>query len=121
MLKSHDLLHRVTDSYDAKTNVRAVGVAGRQAEQAAVAEANAAAGTPFVTYVDQVQARFHGHEPGPRPSHPNSERWLREAFDTRLTNEWYHANDKGHTAYSNLLRDLGDLGASHPRRHRRQP
>jgi lysophospholipase L1-like esterase len=112
VLKSHDLLHRVTDSYDAKTKVRELGVAGLNAQKAAVERVKAE--DPFVTYVDQVQTKFAGREPGPRPSHSNPSRWLHEAFDTRIPKEWYHPNDSGHWAYTELLQGLGDLGASHP-------
>jgi lysophospholipase L1-like esterase len=113
VLKSHNLLHRVTDSYDAGAKVRAFAVRARSVQQAAVDEANAAATGPFVTYVDSVLDAFSGHEPDPRLFHPNPERWLNEGGDTRIKDEWYHPNTHGHDAYKELLQVHRDFGASH--------
>jgi hypothetical protein len=111
VLKSHNLLHQVTDTYDAARGVRQLGLDGRSAQQAAVRAANAAAGTNFVTYIDNVIDSFAGHEPDPRVFHSNGSRWINEEFDTTNTNEWYHPNDKGHTAYANLLEAHNAFGA----------
>jgi Bacterial Ig domain/von Willebrand factor type A domain/PKD domain/GDSL-like Lipase/Acylhydrolase/Thrombospondin type 3 repeat len=111
VLKSHNLLHQVTDSYDAARNVRQLGVDGRSAQQAAVNAANAAAGTNFVTYIGNVIDSFAGHEPDPRVLHSDGARWINEEFDTTNTSEWYHPNDKGHTAYAKLLEAHNAFGA----------
>jgi VCBS repeat-containing protein len=111
VLKSHNLLHQVTDSYDAAQAVRQLGTHGQGVQQAAVDAANLAAGTHFVTYVDNVIDEFTGHEPDPHAFHSNSSRWINEEFDTSNTNEWYHPNDKGHTAYANLLETHGAFDA----------
>jgi lysophospholipase L1-like esterase len=110
VLKSHNLLHQVTDTYDADASVRQLGIAGEQVQQAAVNAANTAAGTAFVTYVSNVIPTFAGHEPDPRPSHSNPDSWLHEKFSSTTTAEWYHPNDKGHDAYAKLLEPSGSFG-----------
>ena len=111
VLKSHNLLHQVTDSYDAAHGVRQLGLDGRSAQQAAVTAANAAAGTNFVTYINNVIDDFTGHEPDPRAFHSNGSRWINEELDTTNTNEWYHPNSAGHTAYAKLLEAHNAFGA----------
>ena len=114
VLKSHNLLREVTDSYDAGTNVRKLGVDGRTAQQAAVDAANAAAGKPFVTYIDNVIGTFDGHEPDPRPTHTNPQTWLNQSFSGTTTDEWYHPNSAGHDAYAALLAAHSSFGPGHP-------
>jgi len=114
VLKSHNLLREVTDTYDAGTNVRKLGVDGRTAQQAAVNAANTAAGKPFVTYIDNVISTFDGHEPDPRPTHSNAQTWLYEKAATWTKEEWYHPNGAGHDAYAGLLAAHNSFGAGHP-------
>jgi VCBS repeat-containing protein len=113
VLKSHNALHQVTDTYDAGANVRLLGTDGRQAQQAAVEAANSAAGTPFVTYIDNVIQTFGGHEPDPRVTVGNPASWLNQQGATFNPNEWYHPNDAGHNAYASLLEQHAAFGAGH--------
>jgi VCBS repeat-containing protein len=111
VLKSHNLLHQVTDTYDAGSAVRALGVQGHDIQQAAVNAANTAAGTNFVTYINNVIPTFSGHEPDPRPFHSNGNAWLNELASTFTVDEWYHPNSSGHDAYASLLENQGTFGA----------
>ncbi|MGW6128936.1 GDSL-type esterase/lipase family protein [Cellulomonas sp. NPDC055163] len=98
------------DSYDAGFGVRELGRAGDEAQAAAVAEAEDAVGRDFVTYVDTVKPHFAGHEPDPRASNRNPDRWIHE-FDSRIVAEWYHPNARGHVEEKNLLLPHGDFAA----------
>ena len=113
VLKSHNLRHEVTDTYDAGAKVRQLGVDGRAKQLAAVNAANVAAGTHFVTYIDNVIETFAGHEPDPRLTHSNPQTWLNEGFSTTTIDEWYHPNGAGHDAYAALLAAHTAFGAGH--------
>lgn len=91
------------DTYDIGHEVRALGDEGDAAQRAAVARANAAAGTSFVSYVDTVKEHFAGHEPDPSATNRNDDRWIHE-FDSFTMAEWYHPTTKGHYEESTLLR-----------------
>jgi hypothetical protein len=101
------------DSYDAGRQVRKLGLDGDTSQRAAVTAANAAAPTPFVTYVDGVKPRFEGppsHAPDGALTGRNPDRWVHE-FETRIMAEWYHYNPDGHREIAGLLRDQGTFGA----------
>lgn len=98
------------DSYDAGFGVRELGRGGDEAQAAAVAEAEDAVGRDFVTYIDTVKPHFAGHEPDPRASNRNPDRWIHE-FDSRIVAEWYHPNARGHVEEKNLLLPHGDFAA----------
>jgi lysophospholipase L1-like esterase len=113
----------ITRSYDAEAGVRAVGTSGRTAQQAAVLAANLQAGTNYVTYIDDVQSTFAGHEPDARAFHSNPQRWLTELLDGAISATYYHPNPTGHEQYAELLEkhdggnafdagDTGDTGSS---------
>ncbi|MGL5825505.1 MAG: GDSL-type esterase/lipase family protein [Nocardioides sp.] len=103
--------------YDAGAALRKLGDEGRIRQRGAVATVNAAAGEPFVTYVDAIEP-FSTHEPNPllAPLIPagNPQSWIWEEDPSRDRNEWYHPNNQGHTAYANLLKQYGDLGVTTP-------
>jgi len=91
-----------SDRYEAGAEVRRLGEAGDQAQRREVDAANRAAGTPFVTYVDDVKAHFAGHKPDPSASERNPARWLHE-FDSYIPAEWYHCNTEGHGQLASLV------------------
>lgn len=62
-----------------------------------------------MTFVDGVTAKFAGHEPDAQTSNPQA--WIREALSGPDTNLWYHPNDAGQIAYSELLLARGTFGA----------
>lgn len=100
-----------SDRYAAAREVRALGRDGDAKQLAAVNAANAAAGRDFVTYVDDVKARFAGHEPKPELGTGNPDRWMNE-IESRVLIENYHYNATGHRELSTLLRKYGTFGAS---------
>lgn|GEM_PF-640630 len=93
------------DSYDIGKEVRALGDEGDDLQRDAVAAANRAAGTSFVTYVDGVKPLFAGHEPDPSTASRNPDRWIHE-FDTFTQAEWYHPTERGHLEESSLLHGI---------------
>lgn len=105
------LLFWETDRYAAAREVRALGRQGDDVQRAAVDAANAAAGAPFVTYVDRVKAHFTGHEPEPELFDGNPDRWINEIEHLVLV-ENFHYNPEGHRQLALLLREYGTFGAA---------
>ncbi len=99
-----------SDRYEASKEVRELGRFGDEMQRDAVARANAAAGTTFVTFLDGVKPLFEGHEPDPEWGAGNPDRWMNEA-DTRLLVEWWHPNGLGHEELGEWLRQFGTFGA----------
>lgn len=62
-----------------------------------------------MTFVDGVTTKFSGHEPDAQTTNPQT--WINQAFSGPDTNLWYHPNDLGHIAYSELLLAGGTYGA----------
>lgn len=62
-----------------------------------------------MSFVDGVTTAFSGHEPDAQSTNPQT--WINESFSGADTNLWYHPNDAGHTAYSQLLLARGTWGA----------
>lgn len=62
-----------------------------------------------MTFVDGVTTTFSGHEPDAQT--PNPQTWINEAFSGPDTSLWYHPNDLGQLAYSELLLAGGTYGA----------
>jgi lysophospholipase L1-like esterase len=63
-----------------------------------------------MSFVGGVTTKFSGHEPDAQTTNPQS--WINEAFSGADTNIWYHPNDAGQTAYSELLLAGGAWGAA---------
>ncbi|GAB1692490.1 hypothetical protein KRM28CT15_42930 [Krasilnikovia sp. M28-CT-15] len=115
VLRSHDYLHRVTDTYDAAKHVRALGARGVDVQTDAVRRAETAVGADFVTYLPQALSLFDGHQPNPRVGRGNGGTWLVEPFNTISRDTWYHPNPDGHEQYANILEtNFGDGAARSP-------
>jgi lysophospholipase L1-like esterase len=63
-----------------------------------------------MTFVDGVTEKFSGHEPDAQTTNPQT--WINEAFSGPDLNLWYHPNDAGQVAYSELLLARGAFGAA---------
>ena len=63
-----------------------------------------------MTFVDGVTEKFAGHEPDAQTTNPQT--WIKEAFSGPDLNLWYHPNDAGQVAYSELLLARGTFGAA---------
>jgi lysophospholipase L1-like esterase len=101
----------IVDSYDAGTEVRALGVTGEQYQRAAVDAANAAAGEDYIVFYDGTKALFAGHETDPSIFSRNPERWLHE-FEGSTLAEWYHPNELGHENWGQALSVFETFGAA---------
>ena len=62
-----------------------------------------------MSFVGGVTAKFSGHEPDALTTNPQT--WINQAFSGPDTNIWYHPNDLGQIAYSELLLAGGTYGA----------
>ena len=85
---------------------------GAQAQRQAVDAANARYGAGFVTYLDGMRELFAGHEPDARPGVANPNRWIAEAFETNVKDEWYHFRPEGQRAIANYVASYGTFGAT---------
>ncbi len=63
-----------------------------------------------MSFVDGVTTKFSGHEPDAGTTNPQT--WINQAFSGPDTNLWYHPNDLGQIAYSELLLAGGTYGAT---------
>ena len=99
-----------SDRYDAARQVRLVGLTGDEQQQAAVANANAAVGTEFATFVN-IKDLFRGHEPKPELGTGNPDRWMSE-IENRIIIENYHYNAIGHQQLGAYLRNFQTFGAT---------
>jgi hypothetical protein len=84
---------------------------GAQAQRAAVDDANAKYGAGFVTYLDEMRELFAGHEPDARPGMANPKRWIAEAFESNVKDEWYHFRPEGQRAIAQYVASYGTFGA----------
>ena len=62
-----------------------------------------------MTFVGGVTTKFSGHEPDAGSTNPQT--WINEALSGPDLNLWYHPNDLGQVAYSELLLAGGTYGA----------
>ena len=62
-----------------------------------------------MTFVGGVTTKFSGHEPDAQSTNPQT--WINQAFSGPDTSLWYHPNDLGQVAYSELLLAGGTYGA----------
>ncbi len=62
-----------------------------------------------MTFVGGVTAKFSGHEPDAQTTNPQT--WINQALSGPDINLWYHPNDLGQIAYSELLLAGGTYGA----------
>lgn len=91
--------------------------AGEAAQHAAVDAANARYGDGFVTFLDDLDDLFRGHEPDARPTVMNPDRWIAEAFETTVIDEWYHFLPAGHEAIARHVAQFGTFGAGRDAAH----
>jgi lysophospholipase L1-like esterase len=94
--------------YPAGDAVRSL-ITDATAELATVPAAVNAGHPGQMSFVGGVTTKFSGHEPDATLSNPQT--WINEAFSGADTNVWYHPNDAGQTAYSELLLAGGTWGA----------
>jgi lysophospholipase L1-like esterase len=85
---------------------------GAQAQKQAADAANARYGEGFVTYLDGMRDLFAGHEPDARPGIANPDRWIAEAFETNVKDEWYHFRPEGQEAIAHYVASFGTFGAT---------
>lgn len=113
------LTNGTIDAYDAAREIRRVGSLLREVQATTVAEWNAT--NPMqVTYVDTVTTTFDGHEPDPRLTVANPERWINEFGETAGLlgasstiqaspstdrNDWYHPNIEGQLHIAEALEE----------------
>jgi len=109
-LIQHNDEGEIIDSYDAGTEVRALGVTGEAYQRAAVDAANAAAGEDYIVFYEGTKELFAGHETDPSLYRRNPERWLRE-FEGFTMAEWYHPNPDGHENWGRALSPFETFGA----------
>lgn len=103
---------RGQEPYDAAAAVRKLGEDGEATQRRAVNRINEQVGYEFVQLVDGVKDTFKGHEPDPRASAENPERWINE-FDHVI--DWtanYHPNRFGHAALAIQVAEHGTFGVS---------
>jgi lysophospholipase L1-like esterase len=84
---------------------------GATAQRAAVDAANATYGPGFVTFLDGIKDIFRGHEADARPAVANPNRWIAEAFETTVKDEWYHFRPEGHRAIAEYVSSFRAFGA----------
>ena len=100
-----------TDTYRAGAELRSFMRKADDTQRRAATSANTTAGEAFLFFVDEVKARFAGREPDGSASRRNPNRWIHE-FDSKILNEWYHPNPKGHEELAKLLVPYGTFGAT---------
>lgn len=98
-----------SDRYAAAREVRELGRQGDIAQAAAVAAANAEAGTDFAQFVN-IKELFTGHEPKPELGTGNPDRWISE-IENRILIENYHYNAEGHRQLGLYLSGFDSFGA----------
>lgn len=85
---------------------------GAQAQRQAVDAANARYGGDFVVFLDGLPELFAGHEPDARPGVANPDRWIAEAFETNMKDEWYHFRPEGQAAIAEYVSGFGTFGVA---------
>ena len=98
----------LSGSYPAGDAVRSL-ITDATAELATVPAAANVGHPGQMTFVGGVTTKFSGHEPDAQPTNPQT--WIHQAFSGPDTNIWYHPNDLGQIAYSELLLAGGTYGA----------
>lgn len=110
-LVKRNIWNQIVDSYDAGTEIRALGLAGDEHQKAAVERANAAAGEEYIIFYDGTKELFKGHETNPSLLERNPDRWIRE-FEGLTIVEWYHPNELGHENWGRALSIFETFGAA---------
>ncbi|MBL0747967.1 SGNH/GDSL hydrolase family protein [Nocardioides baculatus] len=95
-------------SYPAGDAVRSL-ITDATAELATVPAAANVGHPGQMTFVGGVTTKFSGHEPDAQTTNPQT--WINEAFSGPDLSLWYHPNDLGQAAYSELLLAGGTYGA----------
>ncbi|MBO9532250.1 MAG: hypothetical protein J7513_04655, partial [Solirubrobacteraceae bacterium] len=114
---------RFRDSYNLGERIRYFQRLGDEAQERAVAAANASddpgAGVVFIgrspasgPTARTIKERFKGHEP--TGVGKNDDRWIVEPTDTVLKETWYHPNPRGQEEYAWALKEFGDFGTAVP-------
>ena len=98
----------LSGSYPAGDAVRSL-ITDATAELATVPAAANVDHPGQMSFVGGVTTKFSGHEPDAQLSNPQT--WIHQAFSGADTNIWYHPNDLGQIAYSELLLAGGTYGA----------
>ena len=65
-----------------------------------------------MTFVPGIKEAFAGHEPDATTPAGNTDRWVNQTGDGTNTSLWYHPNGAGQTAYSKVLFEGRDYGAT---------
>lgn len=115
LLEQHDnyTLKRPFDSFQAGKAVRDLGRFARDRQQEIVNEANAAAGSPIVTFVSTLPEDFAGKEPDGTYNGTNASRHIYETpqgDNLRIKVEYYHPNPAGHQKIAEVLTGYGTFG-----------
>lgn len=85
--------------------IRELNDLGTAAQAKAIAEDNLQHPGQII-YLDSVANKFKGHEPNPSLLIRNPNRWIHELFEPSFDiAEWYHPNQKGQKAYSEILKE----------------
>ncbi|HMR48638.1 MAG TPA: GDSL-type esterase/lipase family protein [Arachnia sp.] len=113
------LTNGTIDAYDASREIRRVSALLREVQAATVADWNAH-NRMQVTYVDTLAPTFDGHEPDPRLTAANPQRWINEFGETAGIlaadgtiqsspsadrNEWYHPGVEGQLRIAQALEE----------------
>ncbi|RYB90672.1 hypothetical protein EUA06_10265 [Nocardioides glacieisoli] len=98
----------LSGSYPAGDAVRSL-INDATAELATVPAAANVGHPGQMSFVGGVTTKFSGHEPDAQLTNPQT--WIHQAFSGPDTNIWYHPNDLGQIAYSELLLAGGTYGA----------
>lgn len=85
---------------------------GAAVQREAVAAANERHGEGFAVFLDGLPELFAGHEPDARPGVANAQRWIAEAFDTNMKDEWYHFRPEGQAAIAEYVTSFGTFGVA---------
>ena len=104
VLKSHNILHQVTDTYDAATNVRGIGVKGSTVQANAVAAAETARRRRRLRHLSSSGPEAVRRSPARSASGvKNLDSWMRRTVPDAASDTWYHPNPAGHEQYAGIL------------------
>ena len=99
-----------SDRYNAGDEMRRIALEGDNRQRSAVQRVNEQLGYEGVVLVDGTKELFDGSAPNPFAGEAeNPDRWL-HAFETRITNEWYHPNSRGQAGLASLVQQRGTFG-----------
>ena len=99
------------ESFAAGPRIRNISTALSGHQRAATDQANAAAGQPFVEFVDSVKPHFVGRAPNPGTFRQNPSGWFNEFTNSR-SHETYHLNSNGHRELARLVAQHRTFGAT---------